>query len=79
MGSNDLLWPDSVCPMLDAGTNGKTAVEHYHLSERQVKAWCYEGCSVECGRLLQETMEKQRKGVRCHNRSGAQLERMLVE
>jgi hypothetical protein len=44
--------------MLDEGTNGKTAVEHYHLSPRQVKAWCNEGCSVECGKLLMEKMEK---------------------
>lgn len=53
-----LLWPNGVCPMLDEGTNGKTAVEHYHLSPRQVKAWCNEGCSVECGKLLMEKMEK---------------------
>ncbi len=61
------LWPNGVCPMLDEGTNGKTAVEHYHLSPRQVKAWCNEGCSVECGKLLQEKMEKQRKGGRAGN------------
>lgn len=56
--NTDPLWPDSVCPMLDEGRNGKTAVEHYHLSERQVKAWRDEGCSVECGKLLMEKMEK---------------------
>ena len=57
-----LLWPNGVCPMLDEGTNGKTAVEHYHLSPRQVKAWCKEGCSVECGKLLMEKMEKRKGG-----------------
>jgi hypothetical protein len=54
----DTLWQDGVCPMSFPGNAGETAIQHYHLSERQVRAWCKEGCSVECGKLLMKKMEK---------------------
>lgn len=59
-----LLWPDSVCPMLFAGNAGTDAATYYRMTKKEISDWCREGCSVECGRLLQEKMEKKKKKER---------------
>ena len=45
------------CPMLDSD-----AVQRYGLSDNFVRKFCDKGCSVICGQLLKETLEK--KGIK---------------
>lgn len=44
------------CPMLQSD-----AIDKYHLSDQFVKNFCDKGCCPDCGKFLQEKLE--RKGL----------------
>ncbi len=51
------MFEDGKCPMLLSD-----AISKFNLTDEFVKKFCNEGCSVECGKLLKELLEK--KGVK---------------
>ena len=48
------MFEDGRCPMLLTNV-----IQEYGLSDRFVERFCDQGCSVECGRLLKELLEKR--------------------
>lgn len=51
------MFEDGKCPMLMSD-----AISKYGLTDEFVRRFCEKGCSVICGRLLKEELE--RKGVK---------------
>lgn len=47
---------DGECPVLKGDT-----IEKYGLTENEIAKWCKIGCSVECGKLLEEWILNKRK------------------
>lgn len=53
------MFEDGKCPMLMSDV-----IRKYNLDEDFVQRFCNKGCSVKCGKLLKELLEK--KGVKVH-------------
>lgn len=51
------MFEDSKCPMLMSDV-----IQKYGLSDNFVREFCDKGCSVICGQLLKEALEK--KGIK---------------
>lgn len=51
------MFEDGKCPMLTSDV-----ISMYDLSEDFVEQFCKAGCSVECGKFLQDTLKK--KGIK---------------
>ena len=52
-----IVFEDGKCPMLETNV-----IQEYGLSDSFVKRFCDKGCSVVCGKILEELLEK--KGIR---------------
>lgn len=47
------MFEDGVCPILKSD-----AVKKYNLTDDFINKFCSKGCSVQCGKLLKEEIEK---------------------